>query len=301
MFESTDQQSDHPAGDEATRELVNRSVIRHYSRYGWLLLASSLVATVTLWSLAAVPPAPRSHQAVFNTSYTTLAIARVHSVVEQPRLPATATAETLATATGQVQEATPTPLATATAQPTPTPQPTATAQPTPTPMNTPSPQPTTAVATPTPISTGQTNSIGTGTILAIIGVLLLIALVVMVAILLARRNRPPTDGPGAGYHQQQPPTSQAMPPPYPPVTPPLEQEQNTYWRQTEWRQTQQEAQGQFPAGSPGQTVGPQSTRYQPTTGEGETTSPLLPGSSDQGIPDPPGTTFPDGDPGRDPA
>jgi hypothetical protein len=285
MFESTDQPDD-----------LSRDVPQQHRRARYLLLASSVLAAVTLWSLAIVLPVTG-----YQTGFETHTAARVGKAAALPHLlPATATIEALATDTPGTQ-ATPTPQPTVTPQPTATPRPTVTPQPTATPISTATPQPTAtaAVATPTPASTGNTGSISGGTILAIFGILLLVALIVMVAILLTRRNQPPTGGPGTGHLEQQQPPSEAMPLPYPPVTPPLEQQQHTYWRQTEWRQTQQEAQGQFPSGSPGQ-VGPHPVISEPSPTEYGAGS-LPPGSLDETVPDSPSSASPGGDPGRDPA
>jgi hypothetical protein len=288
MFESTDQPDN-----------LTHNVVRQHRCARCLLLASSVMAVVTLWSVAVVLPAS-GYQAGFE-SHTGISVDRVGKAASLSYLlPATATAPTLATDTPSTR-ATATPGPTVTPQPTTTPRPTVTPQPTATagPTVTPQPTATTAVATPTPASSGKTSSIGGGSILATFGILLLIALVVMVAILLTRRNQPPTGGPGAGNPEQQQPPSQVMPPPYPPVTPPLEQEQHTYWRQAEWRQIQQETQGRFPTGSPGQ-MGTHPAISQPAPGE-YGTSPLPPRIPDESVPDSPGSTSPGGDPGTDPA
>jgi hypothetical protein len=285
MLESTDQLHD-----------LSRRLVRQHRRVRCLLLASSVMATVTLWSLAMVLPVSGYH-----AGFKPRAIDKVGNAAALPHLlAATATARALATDTPSARD-TATPGPTATPPSTATPGATVTPQPTTTPRPTVTPHPTATVpvATPTPASTGKTSGVSTGTILAIVGLLLLIALVVMVAILLTRRNQPPTGGPGAGHPELQQPPGETMPPPYPPVTSPLEQEQHTYWQQTEWRQIRQESAGQFPTGSPGQ-MGPHPAISQPAPTE-YGTSPLPPISPEESIPDSPSSTSPDGDPGVGPA
>jgi hypothetical protein len=277
---------------------LSRRLVRQHRRARCLLLASSVMAavTLTLWSLAMVLPASG-----FQAGFETHAIDKAGRAAALPLLlPATATAQTVATDTPSAR-ATATPASTATPGSTATPQPTRTRRPTATPGSTASPQPTATVpvAAPTPASTGKTSSINGGTILAIIGILLLIALVVMVAVLLTRHNQPPTGGPGAGHPEQQQPSGETMLPPYPPVASPMEQEQHTYWQQTEWRQIRQETAGQFPTGSPGQ-MGPHPAISEPAPTE-YGTSPLPPIRPDESIPDPPIGTSPDSDPGGGPA
>ncbi|HKF36858.1 MAG TPA: hypothetical protein VKB35_08155 [Ktedonobacteraceae bacterium] len=290
MYESTNQRAD-----------LSRNVVGRHRRASFLLLAASVLAAVTVWSLAVVLPAS-GYQAMLETHSTVSSDDRADIAAAQPHLlPATATAPALATDTPSARATdTPSARATATPQPTTTRRATVTPQPTATPQSTATAQPTaTAVATPTPAASGRTSGVGAVAILAIFGILLLIALIVMVAILLTRRSQqPPTGGPGAGYPEQQRP-SEVVPPPYPPVTSPLEQEQHTYWRQTEWRQVQQESQGQFPTGSPGQ-IGSHPSPSQPIPPEYEAGE-RPPASPDKDIPDSPSSTSPGGDPGRDPS